>query len=243
MSNTLQDNGSRPKPEPIGKIELRLMNSRAREWLLKYWDFPLFQHMAGRHGISLDGRRILDAGCGSGYSLTLINERFRPGELTAFDIVPSQVEIAKSRDVPATVFVADITALELPCDTFDAVFVSGVLHHCPGWRAGLAEVARVLKEGGLLFIEEPGTVHLKFERVLTGHSSSLEAGFSVPALQREMERNGLSVLDSHRLYFGLFRSFLCVKGATLQARQYHKARHLFRAPKSGALASGQESSA
>lgn len=157
--------------------------------------------------------------------------------------MPSQVEIAKSRDVRATVFVADITALDLPCGSFDAVFVCGVLHHCREWRTGLAEVARVLKDGGLLFIEEPGIVQLEFERVLAGHSSSLEAGFSVPELQREMKRNGLTVMDSHRLYFGLFRSFLCVKGAAVQARQHLIARHLFRAPKSSALAPGQESSA
>jgi ubiquinone/menaquinone biosynthesis C-methylase UbiE len=46
--------------------------------------------------------------------------------------------------------------LELPFGDreFDAVFGFGVLHHALDWRKSAAEIARVLKRGGVYFIEE-----------------------------------------------------------------------------------------
>jgi len=240
MDNTPGEHDDRQTQDAIGKAELRLMNSRGRELLLKYWDFPLFASSLGRHGISLDDRHILDAGCGSGYTLELITERFHPGRLAAFDLVPLQVELARARNANATVFVADITSLELPAQSFDAVFVCGVLHHCREWRRGLASVARVLKHGGVLLLEEPGTAHLRFERVLTGHSPSLDAGFSLKALRIEMSRAGLAVLEQRPLYFGLFASFLCVKGMEDMVPHHIVARERLRARDARSLPAGQE---
>ncbi len=228
-----------PHPEAIGRHEMRIMNSRGRELLLKYWDFPLFASALSRSGLSLADKSVLDAGCGSGYSLGLIWERFRPGTLTGFDVVPSQVEAARQRNTPATVLVADITALDLRSESFDAAFVCGVLHHCREWRRGLAEVARVLKRGGILLMEEPGVGHLKFERLLMGKSHSLDAGFSFEALAAEMHRSGLGILMQRPLYFGLFRSYLCVKGAGV-AQEHCAFRRPVRAMNSGELGSGQE---
>jgi SAM-dependent methyltransferase len=240
MDKTPRERGDDKAQDAIGKTELRLMNSKGREWLLKYWDFPLFESSLARHGISLADTSILDAGCGSGYTLELISQWFHPGQLTAFDIVPSQVEIAKSRGTNATVFVADITSLELPAQSFDAVFVCGVLHHCREWRSGLASVARVLKHGGVMLLEEPGTAHLRFERLLTGHSPSLDAGFSLKALRLEMARAGLAILEQRWLYFGLFGTFLCVKGVAQTAPQHIVARERLRAGDARTLPAGQE---
>lgn len=242
VDKKLRNTNQRQEPQAIGKTELRLMNSRGRELLLKYWDFSLFSSTLRRHGISLADKSVLDAGCGSGYTLTLIWERFHPAALTAFDIVPSQVELAKTRGTPATVLVADITSLDLPSEAFDAVFVCGVLHHCREWRRGIAEVARVLKSGGVLLIEEPDRAHLRFERRLAGHSPALEAGFSLEALRSEMRRHGLGVLTQRPLYFGLFGSFVCVKG-TGAVEEYYTARHLLRPPSESEFVAGQQAPA
>jgi len=50
--------------------------------------------------------------------------------------------------------VGDVTALPFGEQTFDAVFGFGVLHHAYDWRKSTAEIARVLKRGGVYFIEE-----------------------------------------------------------------------------------------
>ncbi len=243
MNSDTADGRAPGGDNPIGERERRVMNSRGRELLLRHWDFPLFASLLRRHGISLENRAILDAGCGSGYSLTLIRERFRPSRLVGFDILPAQVELARRRNVPATVFAGDISALQLASESFDAVFVCGVLHHCRTWRAGLAEVARVLKDGGVLLLEEPDAPFLRFERTLTGHSPALDAGFSLEALRHEMKRDGLAVVEQRALYFGLFGSFLCVKAATATGAEYVLARHVLRAPSESEFPAGQQAPA
>ncbi len=50
--------------------------------------------------------------------------------------------------------VADVFRLPYRNECLDAVFGFGVLHHVPDWRGALAEIARVLKTGGLYFLEE-----------------------------------------------------------------------------------------
>ncbi len=49
----------------------------------------------------------------------------------------------------------------------DAVFGFGFLHHVPDWRAALAQIARVLKVGGIYYMEElyPGL----YQNFLTRH--------------------------------------------------------------------------
>jgi ubiquinone/menaquinone biosynthesis C-methylase UbiE len=49
---------------------------------------------------------------------------------------------------------ADAQNLPFREETLDAVFGFGFLHHVPRWRASLAELARVLKTGGVYYIEE-----------------------------------------------------------------------------------------
>ena len=197
--------------QPIGDRELCLMNSRAREWLLRYWDFPLFASMMGHHHVHLRNAAVLEAGCGSGYSTLMIHERFHPRSLDAFDLDPGQVELARTRGIAARFFVGDVTNTHLDPSLYDAVFVCGVLHHCPNWRAGIGEVARLLKGGGLLFLEEPTRPFVRFEKCIIGSSPANESWRGVSAVRTEMPSAGLAIVEERLLYFGLFRSLMCVK--------------------------------
>jgi ubiquinone/menaquinone biosynthesis C-methylase UbiE len=51
-------------------------------------------------------------------------------------------------------FVGDAALIPYKDNVMDAVFAFGVLHHVLDWRAALADIARVLKNNGLLFFEE-----------------------------------------------------------------------------------------
>ena len=51
-------------------------------------------------------------------------------------------------------YVGDITQLPYRNGTLDAIFGFGVLHYIPDWQRALAEIARVLKPGGVFFMEE-----------------------------------------------------------------------------------------
>jgi hypothetical protein len=98
----------------------------------------------------------------------------------------------------------------------------------------------VLKDGGVLLLEEPDTLQMKIERGLTGHSPALDAGFSLKTLREEMRKNGLAVVEQSPLYFGLFGSFLCVKAASSTSAEYVLARHLLKVPSQNGFAAGQE---
>jgi SAM-dependent methyltransferase len=98
------------------------------------------------------GRRILDAGCGSGpLSAALLA---KGAVVTGFDASPAMVELARQRlGGKAAVQVADLSRpLPFADGAFDDVVVSLVLHYLRDWTAPLAELRRVLRPGGRLML-------------------------------------------------------------------------------------------
>lgn len=113
-----------------------------------YYNRPAILALAG----DVRGRRILDAGCGSG-PLTLAL-RDRGAIVAGFDGSPAMIEIARDRlgdDVPLRV--ADLAEpLPFADDAFDDVIASLVLHYLEDWSGPLAEIRRVLRPGGRLIL-------------------------------------------------------------------------------------------
>lgn len=211
MTNRPKDTREQRSDDAISNLELSLMNSRVREWLLRYWDFPLFASTMQRHNIQLGDATVLEAGCGSGYSTMLIFEYFQPKALDAFDLVPGQVERARARQMPARFFVGDIADTRLSSHLYEAVFVCGVLHHCALWHTALAEMSRLLKDGGILLMEEPTKPFVTFERHLVGSSAANNAWRGFREVRAELAKVGLGIMEDRPLYSGLFRSLMCVK--------------------------------
>jgi cyclopropane fatty-acyl-phospholipid synthase-like methyltransferase len=76
-----------------------------------------------------EGARVLELGCGAGSPETKrLAERF---QLTGVDISPRQVERARSAVPNAEFLNADLTELELPPASFDAVVSFYVFNHVP----------------------------------------------------------------------------------------------------------------
>ena len=177
----------------LGKTEFAMMNNPIRRLLQRHIEFRVFKRHLQKHKIDLTNKAILDAGCGSGYSTELIARAFAPSRLVAFDLMPEQIELAKRRGLNADVFVGDMTNLELPSETFDAVFVFGVLHHIPTWRKALRELASVLRPKGVLLVEEP------------------QVRFSWPEFERGIERAGFEILERSKVLTQSFQSYLARK--------------------------------
>lgn len=105
------------------------------------------------------GAAILEVGCGSGAGARLIYESYQPAHLYLLDLDHAMIKKAARRvnaknEKPIAYCVGDAARLPLKDDALDAVFGFGFLHHVPAWREGLTEVARVLKHGGVYFMEE-----------------------------------------------------------------------------------------
>lgn len=97
--------------------------------------------------------RILDVGTGSGHIARFLMES------TAHPESVSSIDVADERETDGFDFTL-VTDTTIPFDseTFDVVISNHVIEHVPGKReqvSHLAEIARVLKPGGLLYIATP----------------------------------------------------------------------------------------
>ncbi|WP_433724896.1 class I SAM-dependent methyltransferase [Nocardia sp. CA-129566] len=113
-----------------------------------YYARPAIVDLAGE----VAGRRILDAGCGSGPIFAALRDR--GAIVTGFDSSAEMVELARRRlGTDAALQVADIGGpLPFPDGAFDDVVASLVLHYLEDWTAPLAELRRVLEPGGRLIM-------------------------------------------------------------------------------------------
>jgi SAM-dependent methyltransferase len=103
-------------------------------------------------------RRILDAGCGPGVSLPILDRLFQPESIVAIDIDPKEVvrSQAQARHCAARVDVRRGNAehLDLPDGSVDLVLCHQLLHHVVPQAEVLRELRRVLAPGGTLLVAE-----------------------------------------------------------------------------------------
>lgn len=158
-------------------------------------------------------RRVLDAGCGPGSEIPLIEQYFKPDAIVAVDVDPGEVERARvqSRRCRCEVDVsrADVTRLAYPDRSFDMVVCHQTLHHVVDQEAVLREFHRVLAPGGVLLISESCRAFIlsTLVRALFRHPNEVQksaaeyqqllraAGFSFTATEVEATRPYWSLAD------------------------------------------------
>ncbi len=98
------------------------------------------------------GASVLDAGCGAGVPIALwLSERFH---VTGVDISAEQLALARTRVPRATFLRQDMTKLDVPPNSFDAITCFYSLIHVPREHHAhvLANFYRALKTDGLLLL-------------------------------------------------------------------------------------------
>ncbi|MGV0815493.1 class I SAM-dependent methyltransferase [Mycolicibacterium boenickei] len=98
------------------------------------------------------GRDVLEIGSGSGDIAARLRQAKPDLAITATDFDPAMVRAAARRLQPfgdVTVRGADATDLPFPDDSFDSVLSCLMLHHIVEWEKAIAEIARVLRPGGV----------------------------------------------------------------------------------------------
>lgn len=118
------------------------------------WDFSMDQIA---RTVS-PGMRILDVGCGGGQFALRLAQRFPDVQIVGVDLSPEQIARAQKRvgTLSERVSFVEGSAVDLPfADAeFDLVYSLGSIKHWPDRARGLRECARVLNEGGRLWVME-----------------------------------------------------------------------------------------
>jgi SAM-dependent methyltransferase len=96
------------------------------------------------------GQRVLDVGCGTGALTAELVERLGPSAVTAIDPSEPFVAAARARYPGVSVRRASAEQLPFPSDAFDAALAQLVVHFMADPIAGLREMARVTRPGGVV---------------------------------------------------------------------------------------------
>jgi 2-polyprenyl-6-hydroxyphenyl methylase/3-demethylubiquinone-9 3-methyltransferase len=102
------------------------------------------------------GLHVLDLGCGGGLATACLAQR--DARVIGLDLSQTSLRVAhhhmRGRDDPAPVFLCG-RAEDLPFAdaSFDVVWCTDVLEHLAGLPAAIAQIARVLKPGGLFLYD------------------------------------------------------------------------------------------
>jgi SAM-dependent methyltransferase len=110
---------------------------------------PLAVPFADVADLSL-GQRVLDDGCGPGALTAELVHRVGPEGVAAVDPSAPFVEAARTRLPGVDVRRASAEALPFPDDSFDAALAQLVVHFMTDPVAGLREMARVTRPGGVV---------------------------------------------------------------------------------------------
>ena len=156
--------------------------------------------------------KILDAGCGPGAMLPLLQEF---GDVIGVDLSDNALKYAKKR---GNVQKGDITELKFKNNTFDLVVCMDVMYHT--WvadeNAALKEFNRVLKKGGVLLVREPA---YNWMRGNEDKGSMTTRRFSKNVLQQKLIQNKFEILKISYANFFLFPLVLAVRLKTMLSKK------------------------
>ena len=105
---------------------------------------------------ALHGRRVLDAGCGTGHRLVGMARQFPHTQFTGLDLSTASLDVAAS--LVARHGLSNVTLLQGDLSRgsiagrYDLVVSTGVIHHLPSPRSGFQALAGALSDDGLLYV-------------------------------------------------------------------------------------------
>lgn len=176
----------------LNAVEKAAMNNPVRAAHQRTREATWFGDLAGG---SLRGQSVLEIGCGRGVGTEVLLDRLGAARVTAFDLDDDMVDKARKRlsgrGDRVQLSQGDASSIEHPARSFDAIADFGIIHHVPDWQRAVAEVARVLRPGGLLLFEEVPRRMLDtwLFRTFTDHPR--ENRFEAEEFTEELARHGL----------------------------------------------------
>ena len=139
-----------------------------------------------------EGKDCLDAGCGGGRN-AIAMARLGAAQVHGVDLGGAGIEDARKRGAGmANVSFREgsIEALPFADDSFDVVWCAGVLMHTGDPERALAELARVLRPGGPIFLLVYATGGMRWPLISLLRPLAAEIG--IPAIEAALQRAELA---------------------------------------------------
>ncbi|MBN2305702.1 MAG: class I SAM-dependent methyltransferase [Anaerolineae bacterium] len=138
-----------------GEIDRHVLQTITGDPNLGWLEYTLQTHFAGR--VPLE--RCLSLGCGAGHFERDLAALGAFQSCDAYDVAPASIETARRLAAESgynhiQYHVADINRIELPANTYDAVWIKSAMHHFAGLEHVCEQIAQALKPDGLLIIFE-----------------------------------------------------------------------------------------
>lgn len=147
------------------------------------------------------GGRVLEAGCGQAHFT--IGMQALGYRAEGVDFAPEVIARLRERFPELSVGVGDVRRLDVPSDTYDAVYSPGVCEHFEeGPEDVLRETYRILKPGGVALVSTPAFNDFRRALARVGYFRGGRRGnfyqyaFSVPEMNRILEELGFEVLEA-----------------------------------------------
>lgn len=180
------------KPEgTLGKMMIKGMNSghaKMADWGLA-------------HLKKTQPERIAELGCGGGRNAGELLKKYSDAKVTAIDYSPLSVEQATEYNRAmidegrCEVKQGDVSALTLEKESYDLATAFETIYFWPGLEKCFAQVAGILKKGGIFMIvnESDGTdkTSLKFEKIIEGMKC-----YTVQEIEAALKAAGFSAVKA-----------------------------------------------
>lgn len=97
----------------------------------------------------LNGKRVLDIGCGKGRFARVLAEQYPWASLTGFDLAEAMLRYVPAPVAPCA---GSMTLLPFRDDAFDCAYATESLEHAVEIETAVAEMCRVVRPGGRIVI-------------------------------------------------------------------------------------------
>jgi SAM-dependent methyltransferase len=159
----------------------------------------------------LSGKRILDAGCGTGQRLLAVARRYPKAQFVGLDITAASLAVAEALSLRHGIRNVEFCRSDLldfsPGCEFDVILSIGVVHHLENPTRGIQFLTSLLSEGGVLLLwlyhalgEHQRLLDRETLLTLWNRTEGFDAGLQVlqdMGLKLEIKRYGSSAAQSN----------------------------------------------
>ena len=177
---------------------------------------------------SVDGKKLLEVGCGNGVQSLYLHEKYSPEHINAIDLNDCNIDIARKeaekKGIKGIIFQVDdahhLTTIE--SNTMDFVINIESAFHYPDKTQFLRQMHRVLKPEGAFVIADILTRNIRNKRLKSRWKRKMSYHhWPLSKYEAELPRAGFQNVNSTDITLKVIRGFACYKRWLREMKKGH----------------------